>query len=197
MSQDDRDAGSFLSRSICRTHRGGPTKRGLGRCFVSSRGTGLLPGPFFPGRVSPSPLTDKAERGAWGRLPDGSAGLIMMFCYPSFVSLSLSHFFFLSVCVFAIIIQLIHFQILFLRPFSSQSVTMLLITREASRGRYVWHLLQHMVHSLLRAVPTSRCSTCACVRARCRALQWPSLKQESPSDTACLNKHSKARTLLG
>lgn len=67
------------------------------------------------------------------------------------------------------------------RPSSSQPVAALLVIREASQGRCMWQLWQHMVHLLLRGarrVSASRSSMCARVRARvgCRLFGCP-LKQ--------------------
>lgn len=93
MSQDRMDLGSSLTHRTPHTHQGGSVKQSRGCGFVLSRGTRLPLGLLFPCSISHSPLTNKAALSAErGGLPDGSARLIVIFCYLSFVSFS---FFFL------------------------------------------------------------------------------------------------------
>lgn len=121
---------------------------------------------FLPCSISHSPMTNKAalsaERGAgaarWLRGAHHHI-LLPVFCLFFFF---LCHYSCWHYSAHSLLNPSSHLS-------SSQPVTLLLVIREASQGRCMWHLSQHMVHLLLGGalcVSASRFSMCACVRAR-------------------------------
>lgn len=164
MSQDHTDLGSSLTCSTPHMQQGVSVKEGHARGFVLSCGARLPLDLFFPCSVSHSPLPNKVELSAErGGLPDGSPSpssyfatrLLFLFFF----------FFFPCACCHYLPHSLLNLSS---HPSSSQSVTALLVTREASQGRCMRHLLQHMVHLLLRGAQgaSASCSSmCACGHA--------------------------------
>ena len=134
---------------------------------------------FFPCSVSHSPRTNKATpSAAWGWaarwLRDADHHILLpVFCF---------FFFFFCACRHYSAHSLLNPSS---RPSSSQPVTARPVLPEASQGRCVWHLLQHMVHLLLQGARRASASRSSlCVRGM-SALQLPS-GARTPSDALCI-----------
>lgn len=149
---------SYAARSLCRA------EQSHGHGFVLSRVIQLPLTQFFPCSSSHSSLTNKAELST----ERGGGGAARWLCKADdHISLPV----FCSFCFFLRLSSLFSWF-----TFKSFSTSLFIpgshctpVIWEASQGRCLWHLLQHMVHLLLRGalrVPASCSSVCACGRAR-------------------------------